>query len=95
MIVSLAAEEINRYWRPDLFVHMVIMNDSIATIAFLQKVACFTSSCDCSLPSGSGIFESGNFLLKLQSGKFEPRENNLLYGSIKAKFLWKQQTNRI
>ena len=53
------------------------------------KVACFTSSRDCSLPSGSGIFESGNFLLKLdslQSGKFAPRENNPLYGSVISNF---------
>ena len=37
--------------------------------------------------SGSGILESGNFLLKLdgpQSGKFAPRENNLLYGINKS-----------
>ena len=34
---SFAAEEITCYWRPDLFVHLVIINDSIATMAFLQK----------------------------------------------------------
>ena len=42
------------------------------------KVASYTSSRDCSLPSGLGIFESGN-LDGLQSGKFAPQEDNPLY----------------
>ena len=54
MIVSLAAEEITCHWRPDLFVHMVIMNDSIATMAFFAKVACFTSSRDCTVACPAG-----------------------------------------
>ena len=67
-----------------LFVQMVIMNDLIAIMALLQKqLRSYTISRDCSFPSGSGIFELGNFLLKLdslQSGEFAPREDNPLYG---------------
>jgi len=40
------------------------------------------------LASGSGIFESGNFVLKLdslQSGKFAPWENNPLCGKNHSK----------
>ena len=33
---SFAAEEITYYWCPDRFVNLVIINDSIAMMAFLQ-----------------------------------------------------------